>query len=68
MPDGQKIEDRMGTFGDEFYERLMATHNGLSEEESHALNARLVLLMANEIGDPERLGVVLKAAFNSGRD
>ena len=35
---------------DDFYEALIATHQGLSPEESHALNARLVLLLANHIG------------------
>ncbi|MFW9622137.1 MAG: DUF2783 domain-containing protein, partial [Macromonas sp.] len=36
---------------DDFYEALIATHQGLSTEQSHALNARLVLLLANHIGD-----------------
>ena len=36
---------------DEFYEDLLAAHEGLSAEESLALNARLVLLLANHIGD-----------------
>ena len=29
----------------------MRAHQGLSEAESHALNARLVLILANHIGD-----------------
>jgi len=36
---------------DDFYEALLATHEGLSTEQSHALNARLVLLLANHIAD-----------------
>lgn len=36
---------------DIFYARLMAAHDGLSTDESLALNARLVLLLANHIGD-----------------
>src|SRR5205814_1740155 len=37
---------------DDFYERLIATHRGLSDEESALVNAKLVLLLANHIGDP----------------
>ena len=36
---------------DDFYEALLAAHEGQSTEESHAMNARLVLLLANHIGD-----------------
>lgn len=35
---------------DDFYEALVETHQGLSTEESQALNARLILLLANHIG------------------
>ena len=35
---------------DDFYEALIATHQGLDTAQSHALNARLVLLLANHIG------------------
>jgi len=48
---------------DDMYEALIAAHQGLSTEQSHALNARLVLLMANHISD---LGV-LKDAFRLAR-
>lgn len=44
--------------GDEFYEHLIEAHNGLSDEQSEALNARLILLLANHIGD---LGVLREA-------
>ena len=37
--------------GDDFYELLIETHRDLSVAASHALNARLVLLLANHIGD-----------------
>jgi hypothetical protein len=36
--------------GDDFYEALLAAHEGLDDKESAALNARLVLLLANHIG------------------
>jgi hypothetical protein len=35
---------------DDFYEALIEAHQGLSTEESHAFNARLVLVLANHIG------------------
>ncbi|MFN3630136.1 MAG: FAD-dependent monooxygenase, partial [Casimicrobiaceae bacterium] len=36
--------------GDAFYEALIDAHRGLNEAESHALNARLILILANHIG------------------
>jgi Protein of unknown function (DUF2783) len=36
---------------DGFYERLLDAHQGLSPAESEALNARLILLLANQISD-----------------
>lgn len=60
-------EKGLGTHGDDFYELLMRSHEGLSEEESHALNARLVLLMANEIGDMNVLEKLLEVASGSDK-
>ena len=40
---------------DDFYERLIDMHRDLSPEQSHAANARLVLLLANHIGDAKVL-------------
>jgi hypothetical protein len=54
--------DRLGPHGDEFYAALMAAHEGLSFEESAALNARLVLVLANLIGDAKRLERALAMA------
>ena len=44
------------------YERLLDAHQGLSREQSESLNARLVLVMANAIGDSEALVRCLAAA------
>jgi hypothetical protein len=54
--------DRLGAHGDAFYEKLIAAHKDLSPEESSRLNARLVLIMANMIGDSDKLIKVLEAA------
>ena len=53
--------DRLGAAGDDFYAALMAAHEGLSLEDSTKLDARLVLLLANQVGDPETLKKVLAA-------
>lgn len=47
---------------DAFYEALLRAHEGLSAEQSQALNARLVLLLANHIGAAAVLGEALAAA------
>lgn len=44
--------------GDDFYEALLDAHRGLSDEQSELLNARLILLLANHVGD---LGVLREA-------
>lgn len=51
--------------GDDFYEALIDAHNGLSDEQSEALNARLILLLANHIGDLRVLREALQAARQS---
>lgn len=47
---------------DDFYAELLSTHEGLSTAESNALNARLVLILANHIGDRAVLSRALRAA------
>lgn len=47
---------------DDFYQVLIEAHAGLSEEQSAALNARLILLLANQVGDLETLKEAIAAA------
>jgi len=47
---------------DDFYADLLAVHEGLSKAESDALNARLILILANHVGDRETLRDALDAA------
>jgi hypothetical protein len=47
---------------DGFYDELLRVHEGLSDEQSAALNARLVLTLANHIGNREILRAALEAA------
>ena len=47
---------------DAAYAALLAPHKGLSEAESDALNARLVLILMNHIGDGPTFAEALKLA------
>ncbi|MFL3647238.1 MAG: DUF2783 domain-containing protein, partial [Cellvibrionales bacterium] len=47
---------------DPFYAALLSAHEGLSDAESQSYNARLVLILANHIGDFKVLSQVLDAA------
>ena len=49
---------------DDFYDELIALHRGLSAEQSARVNAKLVLLLANHIGD----AVVLAQAIDAARE
>jgi hypothetical protein len=48
---------------DDFYEALIEAHQGFNTEQSHALNARLVLVLANHIGSM----AVLRQALTTAR-
>lgn len=48
--------------GDAFYAELLQAHDGLTEEQSARLDARLVLLLANHIGNLRVLRAALHAA------
>lgn len=52
---------------DEAYARLIAAHDGLTEAESHALNARLVLILMNHIGDDPTFAEALRLAGTAKR-
>ncbi len=47
---------------DGFYAELLQTHQGLTDPESQALNAQLILILANHIGDREVLSEALALA------
>lgn len=47
---------------DGFYEALLNVHEGLEDEETQALNARLVLVLANHIGTQEILADAIAAS------
>jgi hypothetical protein len=47
---------------DGFYEKLLDAHAGLTEAQSAQVNARLILLLANQIGDDQVLAECIAAA------
>ena len=47
---------------DDFYETLINLHRGLSAEQSQLVNAKLILLLANHIGDAEVLNEAMAIA------
>jgi len=49
---------------DGFYEHLVSSQRHMSDEEANCMNARLVLILANQIGDLE----TLKAAVDFAAD
>ena len=49
---------------DGFYAKLIDSHRALSDTQSEALNARLILLLANHVGDQ----AVLLEALSIARD
>ena len=54
----------LGTAGDDVYAALIEAHAGLSEEESRRLDLRLILLLANHVGDD----AVIMEALRRARD
>ena len=47
---------------DGFYELLLDAHAGMTQEQSQLLNARLILLLANQVGDARVLKECVQAA------
>ncbi|MBV7379786.1 DUF2783 domain-containing protein [Maritimibacter dapengensis] len=50
------------TAPDDFYATLLAVHEGKTKEESDAINARLVLILANQVGDADILNQAIALA------
>jgi len=48
--------------GDAFYEQLLDAHEGLTKEQSELLNARLIIVLANQVGDAKVLKECIEVA------
>jgi len=47
---------------DDFYQELVDMHRDLSQQQSALVNAKLILLLANHVGDPAILREAMRAA------
>lgn len=61
------ILDRNMERPDDLYEALLAAHEGLTKAESDALNARLILILMNHVGDAEVIRAAIDAAKEAGQ-
>jgi hypothetical protein len=50
---------------DDFYDALIELHRNLPPEESAKVNAKLILLLANHVGDADVLREAIAAARNA---
>ena len=64
MPEHLNLETN-DAVSDDFFEALLSMHVGLTDEQSELLNAKLILLLANHIGDREVLAEALAMARQS---
>ena len=55
-------EWNLGSGGDEIYRELIEAHAGLTETESRRLDLRLILLLANQVGDEAAIREALRRA------
>jgi len=60
---GLPLEDRFAGAADDVYETLIQAHDGLTDADSAALNTRIVLILANAVGDAD----VLRQAVDLAR-
>ena len=67
MSDAKLALEARFTDPDAAYRLIALAHRGLSAEESAALNARLVLVLANQIGDMKLLREALDLAKQAGQ-
>ena len=61
------LKDRLGSNYDAFCEALMEAHEGLTFEQCLRMDARLILILASQIGDPETLSQALAAARSNAK-
>ena len=55
-------------YADSVYQKLIDAHAGLSDADSIALNARLILLLINHVGDREVIEAAIELAKRNGAD
>lgn len=61
-----ELDNRLGEHADDVYNCLLDAHQGLDDDASENLNARLVLLLLNQLGDAEAaIAIIHRAAATS---
>ena len=60
-----RLDDGFAGRADDVYEALIRGHEGLDDGQSADLNARLVLVLANQIGDLNTLVAAIRYARES---
>ena len=60
-----KIKELNFESPDDFYEVLVNAHDGLSDDESRRLNAKIILLLANAVGNKDLLEEIILTARKS---
>ena len=56
-------EFNLGADSDRLFNELLGAHDGLDREQSEQLNAGLILILMNHIGEPD----VIRAAISRAR-
>ena len=56
------LENRLDKHADDVYNCLLDAHQGLDDDASEDLNARLVLLLLNQLGDAETAMAIIRHA------
>jgi hypothetical protein len=67
MPKKLRTEPRLA-LPDDLYAELVELHRGLGEEEARLVDAKLILLLANHIGDMDVLREAIAAARGATKD
>ena len=52
---------------DDIFDILIKAHEGLSKAQSDAFNARLILILLNQIGDEKIIAEAIALALTQGR-
>ena len=60
-----KTDFNLGSESDALYNKLLDAHSGLSAEKSSQLNAALILVMMNHIGDAAIIRDAIRTARTS---
>ncbi len=61
-------ENNLGAHADDVYTQLLDAVQGLNKEQANRFNARLVLLLVNQVGDPSIIREAIELAQSGMKD